>query len=170
LSSSQKKFDVHLNHKSQSETQLATASALRIVLDEHFFWGFVLERMSDLTTFRKLVDIPAPIFFYLKWLVGWRAKAQGVGLHSKEDVEAIMTKDLRLVSTILGNQRFICGEEPCEFDAGIWSVVAECVWALPDSVYERLVNNGGECSNLKEYAVRMKERYWKDWDQIMSKK
>jgi len=162
-----KKFDVRLS-KSHSEKQLATASSLRIMLDEHFIWGLALERVWDFHTSRKVTDFPRPLFLYVKWLVRRRSKAQGVGLHSKEDVERIMTKDLRIVSTILGNQKFICGDEPCEFDAGIWSQLAQCVWGLPGSRYETLLN--GECSNLKDYAIRMKERYWKDWNQVVNKK
>jgi len=162
-----KKFDVNLN-KSYYEKQLASASSLRIMLDEHFIWGLALERVANFKTSRKVTDFPLPLFLYVKCLVRRRSKAQGIGLHSKEEVERIMTKDLRIVSTILGNQKFICGDEPCEFDAGIWSQLAQCVWGLPDSHYERLLN--GECSNLKEYVIRMKERYWKDWDQVVNKK
>jgi len=162
-----KKFDVNLN-KAYSEKQLAVASSMRIVLDEHWFWGMALERLSDFHTTRKVVPFPRPAFVFLKWVVKRRAKAQGIGLHSKEEVERICLKDLRIVSTILGNQKFICGDEPCEIDAGIFAHLAQCVWGLPDSPYERLLN-GNECPNLKEYVVRMKERYWKDWDHIVNK-
>jgi len=162
-----KKFDVNLN-KSHSDKQLAIASSLRILLDEHFFWGLVLERFVDFNTTQKVVPFPRVAYHYLKCVVKRRAKAQGVGLHSMKEVQSIMTKDLRIVSTILGNQKFICGDEPSEFDAGIWSQLAQCMWGLPDSPYESLLN-GNECPNLKEYVIRMKERYWKDWNQIVNK-
>lgn len=73
--------------------------------------------------------------------------------------------DLRAVSVILGNKKFICGDGPCEDDCAIFGVLAQCVWGLPGSCYENLVH--GELTNLKEYCERMKDCFWPDWETNM---
>lgn len=84
-----------------------------------------------------------------------RAKGQGIGVHSQEEIEKIVIKDLRIVSTILGQRKFILGDEPCEVDASIFGMIAQFVWGLPDSVYERLVNGRFHSMNdNRNYSCR----------------
>lgn len=104
--------------------------------------GLGLERWvyGGLSRIVKAIKLPWYVMYLVGWQVTKRSKGQGVGVHSKEEIEKIMEKDLRIVSTVLGKKKFICGDEPCEADAGIFGELAQCVWGLPDSYYERLVN------------------------------
>ena len=88
----------------------------------------------------QVMQVPALIRIGAKSLISKRSVAQGIGEHSPQDIVEIMSKDLRTVSKILGNKRFILGDEPCVEDAGIFGQLSEFVWGLPNSPYERLVN------------------------------
>ncbi|XP_021945780.1 failed axon connections homolog isoform X1 [Folsomia candida] len=164
-----KKFEKNLNGK-YTEKEIAIASTVNVMLNEHFLWGVALERWvyGPSSRLAKVFDIPFPIRVMIGRTVNKRAKGQGMGLHTESEAVHLASKDLRYVSTILGSNKFICGDEPCELDAGIFSQLAMALWGVPDSPYEKLMN--GELKNLKEYCLRMKERYWSDWDQILAKK
>lgn len=118
------------------------------------------------------------------------AWAQGIGRHDKDTVVAIMKKDLEIVSTLLGKKKFILGDEPCEEDCAIFGFLAQALWCLPGSPYEKCLTGMDilnaislclflwwkwrfsfleELPNLKAYCVRMKEQYWTDWDEILAK-
>ena len=55
-----------------------------------------------------------------------------------------MSKDLRVLSKILGNKKFILGDEPCQEDAGIFGQLSEFFWGLPHSPYEKLLNGNNK--------------------------
>ncbi|ODM93960.1 hypothetical protein Ocin01_12723 [Orchesella cincta] len=164
-----KKFEKNFSQKS-SDLQLATANVVRTMLEEFFTCVLGLERMiyNDYSKFSSLANIPLPFYYYMRHMIKTRFWEQGIGRHSQEEVTQIMTKKLQAVSTLLGNQKFFGGDEICEDDCGIFAVLAQCLWGLPDnSVYEKLMN--GECSNLKEYCLRIKEKLWADWDHCLAK-
>ena len=89
---------------------------------------------------QQVMHVPALIRIGAKSLVSKRSLAQGIGEHSPSDIVEIMSKDLRVVSKILGTKKFILGDEPCVEDAGIFGQLSEFVWGLPNSPYERLIN------------------------------
>lgn len=75
------------------------------------------------------------------YIANRRAVAQGIGLHSKEQIEEFVTKNLRAVSTLLGNKTFILGEKPCQDDCAVFGQLAQAMWGLPNLNYERLVQS-----------------------------
>lgn len=80
----------------------------------------------------------------LKFFYGRQIKkdtwAQGLTRHSNEQIEAMMMKDLRTISAILGKNKFIIGDEPCEDDAAIFGNLAGFVWGIQsESNYGKLV-------------------------------
>lgn len=166
-----RKFDKNLNRGKYSEEKLAVAKLVRLTLEEHFFWGLVLYRMDYGFHFlSKLAHIPALVPMWLVNLVVARkmkkfAWGQGLGRHSQEQVYEITTDALRAVSTVLGRNKFILGDEPCEEDCAIFGMLVQTIWGLPSSPYEKLAN--GELSNIKEYCERMKGKYWPDWDRCL---
>ncbi|CAL8096583.1 unnamed protein product [Orchesella dallaii] len=163
-----KKFDKNFSQQS-SEVQLATANLVRTMLEEYFTCVIGMERMiyNDRSKFSVLADMPLVLFYFMRHILKKRFWEQGIGRHSHEEVTQIMTKKLQAVSTLLGNQKFFGGDEMCEDDCGIFAVLAQCLWGLPDSPYEKLMN--GECTNLKEYCLRIKGKLWADWDHCLAK-
>ena len=102
--------------------------------------GLVLERFGrGMSHTTKLMTLP--YFFILKYAIGpimkMRAKVQGIGKHTEQEVVELMKKDLSYVSNILGDKKFICGEEMCEEDCAIFGFLAQVIWGLPDSPYEK---------------------------------
>jgi hypothetical protein len=76
-----------------------------------------------------------------------RAKGQGIGLHSQQEVEQLTLDDLKNLSIILGQKKFILGDEPCEDDCAVFGQLSQAMWGTPGSVYERALN--GTWSILK---------------------
>lgn len=101
-----------------------------------------MERMiyGDLQSFKKIADIPLVFFYYMRRMLKKRFWEQGIARHTKEEVTDIMTKNLKAVSIILGNKQYFGGDVICEEDCGIFGVLAQCLWGLPDSTYETMMN------------------------------
>ena len=72
------------------------------------------------------------------------------------------------VSAILGQKKFLFGEKPCLADVAIFAFIAASTWELPRSPFAELTKS--KATNLEEHAQRMKEMYYPDWDEIISKK
>ncbi|CAL8129963.1 unnamed protein product [Orchesella dallaii] len=165
-----KKLGISLN-KNRAKEQLATARACRIMLEDHFMWGIVQYRwIENATTIGTLMKIPS-IF---KLLIPFRSNQikqkmvdQGIGKHTPTEIYQMTEADLHTVSDALGSKKFFGGEEPCEDDCAIFGGVAQALWGMPGSSFERLCS--GELKNLKEYCERMKERYWQDWEDCLDK-
>ncbi|CAL8096576.1 unnamed protein product [Orchesella dallaii] len=130
-----------------------------------------LERLvyGDNKRLRKVLGDKLPTLFlmYFRRTVKKRAYDQGIGRHTQKEVTQLMTQNLKSVSIALGNKKYFGGDELCQEDCGIFGVLAQCLWGAPDSPYEELMNN--ECKNLKEYCLRVKDRVWPDWEDMLCK-
>lgn len=78
------------------------------------------------------------------------------------------------------------GDKPTEVDCSMFGMIAQMVWNMPDSPFEQLLDgkitlwlisidlvfkisfSPGEFVNLKNYAMRMKETFWPDWDRCLA--
>jgi hypothetical protein len=69
-----------------------------------------------------------------------RAKGQGIGLHSQQEVEQLTLDDLKNHSIILGQKKFILEDGPCEDDCAVFGQLSQAVWGTPGPVYERALN------------------------------
>lgn len=112
------------------------------------------------------------------------AYAQGTGRHSYEEIAAILNDSLEALSKILGNKKFILGNEPCDDDAAIFGLLAQALYSSPGAPYHATLESNvklnwrtaeseihiiSENPNLVEYVERMKSIYWPDWDDLLSK-
>ena len=69
-----------------------------------------------------------------------RSKAQGISLHTEQEIQDMMFKSLRCVSKILGNKKFILGDEPCTDDTSIFGFIAGMVYGdLQHSPFGKLI-------------------------------
>ncbi len=64
----------------------------------------------------------------------------GIGKHTRSEIYQMTEDDIRTVATVLGNKKFMGGDVPCEEDCAIFGMVAQAVWGLPGSSFERLVD------------------------------
>lgn len=72
------------------------------------------------------------------------------------------------VSAILGQKKFLFGEKPCLADVAVFAFIATGTWELPRSPFAELTKS--KAINLEKHAQRMKDIYYPDWDEIISKK
>jgi len=158
-----KKLEKDLN-ACHSEEKLALAHAVRILLEDHLFWGLRLWAFlgDGKKSFPDHVHIPyiqRNLFVFLYGLtIKKQTWAQGLSRHSPVEIEQMMIRDLRAVSKILGNNRFIIGDIVCEDDCAIFGFLALLVWGhATESQYGKLVKD--ELPNIIGYCERMKAKY-----------
>ncbi|CAL8112028.1 unnamed protein product [Orchesella dallaii] len=141
------------------------------MMEEHFLWGLIQYRFIDnIKAAPQLMKIPTMFKLFLPLQshhLKQRMINNGIGKHTPTEIYQMTEADLRTVSEALGSKKFFGGDEPCEDDCAIFGGVAQAVWGLPGSSFERLSH--GELKNLKEYCEGMKELYWSDWENCMDK-
>ena len=124
--------------------------------------------------FREKVfgDLPLPAKYLVFYLFRRRCRqalwSHGIGRHSEQELYGIGERDLLAVSEILGRKKFLFGEKPCLADAALFAFIAGFTWDSPESPLGLLTKS--KAKNLDEHAKRMKELYYPDWDEIISKK
>lgn len=95
---------------------------------------------DDYKKFRENSDVPKLMFKIIGHVVRNRQEAQGIALHSQENVTEIMCRNMRSMSTVLGSQPYFGGEHMCEADCGIFGMLAQFMWSAQGSAYETLLN------------------------------
>ena len=100
------------------------------------------------------------------------AKAKGVDHRATKwnDVARRGLEDLKAVSKLLGNNPFMFGAEARSVDCSMFACLSTLVAAdLADDTPFRteVTREDGELSNLRLHWLRMKERYWADWDDML---
>jgi len=165
-----KRFKKNLDEKLTSD-QKGIGKAVQIMMDEHFYWGMLMWRYmydTDLK-WQQLQPMPVYIKWYIKWFGPGRLQRmvwyQGLGRHTQTDVLNMMKKDLKAMSGIIGSNKFLFGNEPCEADAAAFGTLAQVVYAAPGSPYEQFILT--EVPNIKTYCDNIKSTYWSDWDQVI---
>jgi len=112
-------------------------------------WRYVQDEGRNL---HKIVDAPGwmlnlfrrSAYKYMKTTT-W---AQGIGRLRREDVFQIMSDDLRTLSIILGSKKYILGDEVSEVDCTVFGMLANCLWSMPGSPYEKLVQGNDKITLL----------------------
>ena len=119
--------------KGLTPAQKATGWAVEKMLEDHAYWGGVDARWLVEENFRRgssrffdgVPSLLRPLVFAMvRRRVRARIKGQGMGLHSRAEIEALCIPDLLAVSDILGDKPFLFGAEPCGADATAWAFVA----------------------------------------------
>ncbi|XP_066279831.1 failed axon connections homolog [Branchiostoma lanceolatum] len=158
---------VDLN-QSLSEADKAVSRAFTKMGEENTYWGGVRNRWIDnLDQMQELMEVSWIGMLLLRSLRVKRRRnlwAHGMGRHSKDEIEGIVEKDVKAISTFLGTKPYLMGDEPTEADAAVFGQLSEVCCAFPGSYMERLVTV--EYPNLQAYFNRMKDRYWPDWGEL----
>jgi len=107
------------------------------------------------------------LFYWLQRKFRGDLWSHGIGRHSEQDLYGIAERDLLAVSAVLGQKKFLLGEKPCLADAAVFAFIVASTWEFPRSPFAELTKS--KATNLEEHAQRMKELYYPDWDEIISK-
>ncbi|XP_062596264.1 failed axon connections homolog [Saccostrea cucullata] len=153
--------------KDFTDEEKAIAYSLQKVAEEYFYWALFVQR--------HLYDTEGEIFQYVEvsWIekIMWKraatkqAHAQGMGRHSQEEVETLITECLQHFSSFLGKKKFFLGEKPCQSDCAIFGIFSQCYWHGFGLFVEREFK---KFENLCNYCERMKAEFWPDWDDCIT--
>lgn len=94
--------------------------------------------------------------------------SHGMGRHTEQEIYEIAEKDLVAVSEILGPKKFLFGDKPCLADASLFAFIVGSAWEHPKSPFVEFIKS--KAQNLQEHALRMKEMYYPDWDEMRAEK
>lgn len=167
-------IDSHLN-----STEKAISHSVRTMLEENTYWALVYCRWLSAfgAEYRRRVFTKkfGHLVFPLKHLIARHIMKRikrdlwghGMGRHSEQELYGIAQRDLLAVSEILGQKKFLIGDKPCLADVALFAFVAASSWDLPESPFDELIKT--KAQNLHTHAQRMKELYYPDWDEIISR-
>ncbi|XP_061900742.1 failed axon connections homolog [Entelurus aequoreus] len=165
----EEKLGVSLN-KSLTPQERAVSRAVTKMVEEHLYWTIAYcQWVDNLEETQKMLSVSGPLSELLKWILshvtGGIVKREmyghGMGRFSKEEVYALMEKDMRTLATLLGNKKYFMGSKISTVDATVFGHLAPAMWTLPGTRPEQLIK--GELINLAMYCERIRRRFWPEW-------
>lgn len=160
------KFQVDVNSDYTPE-QLASGFMVQKMVEDHLYWTLILYRYVyegalRLSAYRSF----SFLFRYMaKWKVLKDSKAHGIGRHSQNEVNALMTRDLENLSNYLGTKKFLLGEHPSQVDCSVFGMLSQFYWHGFGDPTEETIK---KFPNLCQYCERMKTEFWPDWDKCIT--
>jgi len=97
-----------------------------------------------------------------KKMVKGRLNSQGYGKFDEADVQEVLRRDLEAINDVLGDKKYIGGDNPCIADFTIFGHLATCEFIPMEQPVKDLI--GREFPKIKELLQRIQEAYWQDWD------
>ncbi|XP_062846286.1 failed axon connections homolog [Trichomycterus rosablanca] len=161
----EEKLGVSLD-KSLSLEDIAVARTITKLVEEHLHWTLLycqwVERRDQTEQMMDKCE-------WMRWTVcelnGGLLKnvmfLQGIGRFSTHLIHNLLEKDLRTLSTLLGDKKYIMGLKISSVDAAVFGHVAQAMWTLPGSKPEQLIK--GELKNLARYCERIRTEFWPEW-------
>ncbi|XP_022920642.1 failed axon connections isoform X2 [Onthophagus taurus] len=108
--------------------------------------------------------------FFFKFAFGRKGakkvKAQGMGVHSPEEISKFGQDDLKVLSDMLADKPFFFGDEPTTLDCVAFANLAQIYFIDKEVSYTLREYMTEHCPNLVGLVNRMKERCFPDWDDI----
>ncbi|XP_028515609.1 failed axon connections homolog [Exaiptasia diaphana] len=159
-----------------SDEQKGIARSVLVMLEENTYWTMVHYRwLGDFAIeFRETAYaiLPKPIrcliFAYFQNKTKQYMHGHGIGRHSPEEIYGIAEKDLKAVSAILGEKKFLFGDKPCLADAAVFALVYNFLHPKPNCPQGKLILT--QLKNLEDHSNRMKETFYPDWDELVNEK
>merc|ERR550517_1249358 len=91
-----------------------------------------------------------------------KVRANGMGVHTAEEIDNFGKKDLQTLSEMLGEKEFFFGAEPAMLDMVVFSHVAQLVMVDKECSCPLRDYLEADCKNLVGLVNRMKNRCWGD--------
>ena len=151
-----------------SPEQKAIAWSVEKMCEEHLYFAFLESRWLDDANFNKgprayFDQAPAPlrplVIAMVRRQIRARLKAQGMGAHSRAEIERLGCRDIDAIAAILGGNPWLTGAEPIGADASVWSFVAGALCPF----FETPMRTAAERhANLIAYRDRGMQRWFPD--------
>ncbi|XP_017788091.1 PREDICTED: failed axon connections [Habropoda laboriosa] len=163
--------------------QRSVSHAMISMIENHLVWVVTCWRTKNLDQVLKGYKvnlqhalgtrIPNGILnFFFKLTFGRKGtkkvKAQGMGVHTPEEVSQFGCTDLKVLSDMLADKPFFFGDEPTTLDVVAFAHLAQILYIDKDTSYSLRDYMQENCPNLVGHCSRMKERCFPDWDEICS--
>merc|ERR1711884_984539 len=160
-----------------SQDQKNVQHAMIAMVENHLHWTTVYWKSKDVDNILKGYKLnlqsaigskaPASILnFYFKYTFCRKGlkkvRANGMGVHTAEEIDNFGKKDLQTLSEMLGEKEFFFGDEPAMLDMVVFSHVAQL--AMVDKEFPCPLRDylEADCKNLVGLVNRMKDRCWGD--------
>merc|ERR1711988_1854744 len=146
-------------------------------VENHLHWTIVYWRSKDVDhilqgyklNLQNAIGSKAPasiLNFYFKYTFCRKGlkkvRANGMGVHTAEEIENFGKKDLQTLSEMLGEKEFFFGAEPAMLDMVVFSHVAQLVMVDKECACPLRDYLEADCKNLVGLINRMKDRCWGD--------
>jgi len=89
--------------------------------------------------------------------VGRMLRAQGLGLHSRDEIYAMAVADVEAIGAQLGTKPFLLGPEPTSVDAAVWPAIIGVLVPPLESPLKQAIQRHPA---LVEYTERMRARFF----------
>ncbi|KPP70084.1 failed axon connections-like [Scleropages formosus] len=106
----EEQLGVNLN-RSLTPQERAVSHAITKLVEEHFYWTMAYcQWVDNLEETRKMLPVSGPLSSLIKWMLSHLTSGivkremygHGIGRYPKEEVYALMEKDMRTLATLLG--------------------------------------------------------------------
>ncbi|XP_066597780.1 failed axon connections isoform X2 [Prorops nasuta] len=163
--------------------QRSISHAMISMIENHLVWVVACWRTKNLDLVLKGYKlnlqhalgtrIPNGILnFFFKFTYGRKGarkvKAQGMGVHTPEEVAQFGYTDLKVLSDMLADKPFFFGDEPTQLDVVAFAHLAQILYIDKETPYSLRDYMQENCKNLVGHCSRVKERCFPDWDEICS--
>ncbi|WP_338844854.1 glutathione S-transferase family protein [Massilia sp. W12] len=144
-----------------SAQQKALGWTIEKMLEEHLYWGVVESRWLQEDNFKRgpkallakaIPGLLQPFLFPLiLGKVRKQLEAQGLGRHSRADLESLTGRDIDALAALLGDQHWILGDKPSATDATVVAFINSLLCPAFDTP---LRTRGEQHANLRAYVAR----------------
>lgn len=156
--------------KGLTDAEKAVAWAFEKLCEDHLYWTILDARWMSDANFQK-----GPVKFFdavpalirpliigkVRRDVRSRAWAQGIGRHSKAEIERLALRDIDAISAFLAEKLWLMGDQPCGADAAVWSTIAGALSPTFDTPIRTAAEGR---ANLVAYRDRGLAYWFPDFD------
>jgi len=155
-----------------SPEQKAVAWAFEKMTEDNLYWVIVDARWMDDDNFnrgpRRFFDaVPALVRPFVRAMVRRKVRgyliAQGVGRHSREEIDALGCRSVDAIADYLGDKPFFMGAAPTGVDATMFAFAAG---TLCPHFRSAVREAAGRHENLRRYVGCMTARYYPDYQEM----
>ncbi len=161
----ERKYGVDFD-KGLSPTERAVGHAFSRMAEERTYWVLVYSRWIEEANWLLFRDnLFAGMPGFLRALLGPQIRkrvrsmlrAQGLGLHSRDEIYAMAAADVGAISVQLGTKPFLLGTEPTSVDATVWPNIVGTLVPPLESPFKQAIQKH---PNLVQYSERMRARFF----------
>lgn len=152
-----------------SEDAMARGHLLQRTMEEHLYFCAMYERWMEPDNWKVVKDVffagmPAPLSAVFSKIVHSKTKrdlaGHGIGRHDNDEIYRRAGQDLQAISQSLGDNAYIVGDSPSQFDA---TALAFLAGVLRVPLRSTIGDEARKHQNLVNYCDRLMQQYFADF-------